>query len=662
MEVITSHPLASLFAVTAGISYLNAKFAIGSDLRDIRHGRDFARRKQWRIACAKRTLSLYEILEQSGAGDGDDAIWFEGKTKSYGQLKNGKLSFSNIPTEVDQLAGLLHTRSIKTGDVVAVFMTNSPEMVVTILALSKLGAVVGLINANLRNDTLIYALGISKPTYILSTPDLAQHVKADLPHISLDLSSFTHTTESPIPPKVELVGLNDLQNASHVDLVPAKRSLTDMAALIYTSGTTGKPKACVIRNDLLWITSTPLTTDVRNPSKYYPLRTYSPLPLFHGTAFLAGLCYNLGSAGTFCLARKFSASGFWKDATECRANRILYVGELCRYLLAAPASSYDRSHSVTHAYGNGLRADVWEKFKERFGIEEIREIYRATEGIAKFDNHGRSAAGAGKIGFAGPIKRYLEDVTFVVKYDPETQMPVRDPKTGFCIKVNLGEEGEVIGRVLDLKLLSNYLNDDAATEKKLLRDVFRKGDLFQRMGDLVIHEESGWVRFQERVGDTFRWKGENVSAGEVAEYIRLLPNVTDAAVFGVKLDRYDGKTGGAIIVLHSRTEVSEAEFINSLHSALIKRGVTSYALPRLVRMTNSIAAGDTFKQAKTVMERLSWNPNTVPPPEVKSGDEEEYPAPEPLQYDTLYWFNPAKGYQRMDAGAWSGIERGTVKL
>ncbi|KAL2362681.1 hypothetical protein RJZ56_004427 [Blastomyces dermatitidis] len=388
---------------------------------------------------------------------------------------------------------------------------------------------------------------------------------------------------------------------------------------------------------------------------------HSPLPLFRGTAFLAGLCYNLGSAGTLCLARKFSASSFWKDATECRANRILYVGELCRYLLATPTSSYDRSHSVTHAFGNGLRADVWEKFREHFGIEEIREIYRATEGIAKFDNHGRSAAGAGKIGFAGPIKRYLEDVTFVVKYDPETQMPVRDPKTGFCIKADLGEEGEVIGRVLNLKLLSNYLNDDAATEKKLLRDVFRKGDLYQRMGDLVIHEESWWVRFQERVGDTFRWKGENVSAGEVTGHICLLPNVMDAAVFGVKLDGYDGTAGGAIIVLHSRTEASEDEFINSLGSALAKRGVPSCALPRLVRMTNSIAAGDTFKQAKTIMERLSWNPNSVPPPEVKSGGEEEY-LEEQLQHDTLYWFNPAKGYRRMDARAWSGIERGTVKL
>ncbi|OJD18815.1 hypothetical protein AJ78_01222 [Emergomyces pasteurianus Ep9510] len=614
MEVVTSHPLTSLAAVTAAASYLNARFSIGSDLRDIRHGRDFLRRKQRRVAC-----------------------------------------------KVDQCAGLLHARRIKPGDVVAVFMTNSPEMVVAILALSKLGAVACLINTNTRNHTLAHTLDVSKPIYVLSTPDLAQHVKSDLPHMSLDFSSSTLPAANQIRPIIELIGLHDLQQAGNVDLVPAYRSLIDIAVLIFTSGTTGKPKACIIRNDLLWITSTPLTTDVRNPSKYYPLRTYSPLPLYHSTAFLAGLSYTLGSSGTLCLARTFSASNFWKDATECKANRILYVGELCRYLLAAPASPYDRSHSVTHAFGNGLRVEVWDKFKERFGVEEIRETYCATEGIAKFDNHGRGAAGAGKIGFAGPIKRYLENVTFVVRYDQETRMPVRDPKTGFCIKADLDEEGEVIGRVLDLKLLSNYLDDDTATEKKLLRHVFQKGDLFQRMGDLVVHEKSGWVRFNERTSDTFRWKGKKVSAGEVRSHICMIPDVMDAAVFGVQLDNYDGKVGGAAIVLHSRTRASETEFINSLQSALAKTGLPSYSCPRLVRMTDNIATGDTFKQAQTDIGKLSWNPDTIPPLDVTTWDGEEYPIHQ-LEVDTLYWLDPTKGYQSLDAQAWNALEKGIVRL
>ncbi|EER45562.1 long-chain acyl-CoA synthetase [Histoplasma capsulatum H143] len=642
MDAVIPHSIASLAALAVAASYLNARFAIGCDLRDIRYKRDIARRKQQRIACAKGTHSMYAILQQSGNSDEDEAIWFEGKTMSYGQLKMGKLTFPNLCccflSEVDQFAGLLHARGIRIGDVVGVFMTNSPEMVVAILALAKLGVVVDLINTNHRDDTF--------------------HAKVDLPHICLALSSFAVSAETPIPPKVELIGLNDLQNASHVNLVPAKRSLTDMAVLICTSG---EPKACVIRNDMLWATSTPFTGDMRDPSKYHPLRTYSSLPPFHSTAFLAGLCYTLGPSGTFCLARKFSATTFWEDVNECRANRILYVGELCRFLLAAPPSPYDRSHSVTHAFGNGLREDVWDKFKERFGVREIREAYRATEAVTKFENDGRSAAGKGKVGFAGPLKRYFEDVTFVVKYDPEMQMPVRDPNTGFCIKADLGEEGEVIGRVSDLSLLTTYLNDDAATEGKLLRDVFRRGDLFQRMGDLVMREESGWVKFQERIDDRFRWQGQNVSTGEVRSQICMMPNVMDAAVFGVKLDSYEGKVGAAVIALYLRTEASETEFINSLRSALVKSGLPHYALPRLVRMTNSIITGVTFKQIKSAMEKLSWNPNTVPTPEERSGDEEEDLRRE-LVHDTLYWLNPAKGYQRLDALAWSDIQWGTAKL
>ncbi|PGH10986.1 hypothetical protein AJ79_05137 [Helicocarpus griseus UAMH5409] len=651
MEAITSHPLASLAAFSAVASYLNAKFGVATDIRDIRYSLDFIRRKRQRTARAKDTHSLYEIFRQSGAKDEVDAVWFEGKTKSYGELKR----------EVDQFAGLLHARGIKAGDVVSVFTTNTPEMVVAILALSKLGAVAGLINTNLRNDTFAHALDVAKSCHIISTLDLAEHVHSQLPHIILDLSSIALPVGSKIPPNAELVVLEDLGKASHVDLVPARRSLTDLAVLIYTSGTTGKPKACAIRNDLMWLTSTPYTVDIKNPAKYYPLRTYSPLPLFHGTAFFGVLNYSLGSGGTICLARKFSASNFWREATECRANRILYVGELCRYLLAAPPSPYDRAHSVTHAYGNGLRAEIWDKFKERFGVEEIREFYRSSEGMAKFDNHGCAAAGAGKIGFAGPIKRYMEDMTFIIKYDPETRMPVRDPKTGFCIKTRLGEEGEIIGRIRDLNLLSRYLNDDEATEKKFLRNVFQKGDLFQRMGDLAVIEESGWVRFHDRVGDTFRWKGENVSTGEVRDHICQIPNVMDAAVFGVKLESYDGQAGGAVITLHSRTRATETEFISSLYSVLVKRGVPPYALPRLVRMTNSIATGVTFKQAKTVVEKLSWNPNTIMPPEAKPGSAGK-DSRDAMEFDTLYWLNPAKGYERLDARTWNGIERGTVRL
>jgi acyl-CoA synthetase (AMP-forming)/AMP-acid ligase II len=216
---------------------------------------------------------------------------------------------------------------------------------------------------------------------------------------------------------------------------------------------------------------------------------------------------------------------------------MLYVGELCRYLVSAPPSPYDRAHSCIVANGNGLRGEIWEKFRERFGILEIREFYRSTEGMARLDNFGTSAAGAGKIGFRGLLGRYLENDTFIVRADPLTEEVYRDPKTGFCVEVGLGEPGEAIGRVKDKNLLIEYLNNSEASEQKLLRDVFANGDCFQRMGDLLLRDSDGWIQFHDRIGDTYRWKGENVSAGEVRDHIARLSGVQDAVVYGVKLPR-----------------------------------------------------------------------------------------------------------------------------
>lgn len=354
-----------------------------------------------------------------------------------------------------------------------------------------------------------------------------------MPHLSIDLGSFEENTES-----VEQITLTDLQQFSPSELQAAKRTPKDLTALIYTSGTTGKPKACAVRNLLAIITATPLSSDVNDPSRYHPIRTYSSLPLFHGTAFFTGLCYSVGTAGTLCLRRKFSASQFWKDVHDSRATRILYIGELCRYLLATPPSPYDRDHNCIVAAGNGLRGEIWERFKTRFNVPEIREFYRSTEGVAKFDNHGVGVWGAGKVGFAGPLARVFEDDNIIVKYDPDTEEPWRDPATGFCVRAALGEEGEAIGRIRDLDALTEYLHNEEATQKKLVRDVFQKGDIFQRTGDLLVQDESGWIRFQDRTGDTFRWKGENVSAGEIRDHICQIEGVHDAVVYGVKLAGY----------------------------------------------------------------------------------------------------------------------------
>lgn len=387
----------------------------------------------------------------------------------------------------------------------------------------------------MSDATLKHCMDVSTAKTMISTPELAQFVVDDVLHFSLNMSSFNSVT--PVPSdSIRYINLDDLPNP-HGVTPAATCTIQDIAVLIYTSGTTGKPKACAVRNHLLMVTSTPLTQDVDHPEKYFPLRTYSPLPLFHGTAIFTALCYNIGTGSTVCLARKFSTSRYWKDVTDSGATRVIYVGELCRYLVNGAPSPYDRAHKCIVAAGNGMRGEIWEKFKEKFGIPEVREFYRSTEGLAKFDNFSHGSWGVGRVGFSGPIRRYLEDDTFIVLADPETESPYRDPKTGFCIKAKLGEAGEVIGRVRNRALLTEYLNNSKATEEKIITDVFQKGDMFQKTGDLVIQDESGWVRFHDRMGDTFRWKGENVSAGEVREHLAKLEDVNDAVVYGVKLPR-----------------------------------------------------------------------------------------------------------------------------
>jgi len=264
------------------------------------------------------------------------------------------------------------------------------------------------------------------------------------------------------------------------------------------------------------------------------MRAYCCLPLFHATALLA-LLYACGTSSTLIPVRKFSASRFSQELHASNASRMVYVGELCRYLLAAPPSPYDKTHNCRLALGNGLQGDIWERFKSRFNIPEVRELYRSTEGLAQFNNFYGGAASAGKVGFSGFLGRQLERNTFIVRFSPSTGQLIRSPKTGFCIPCKPNEPGEAIGRVQFPQFYSEYFGDKEATDEKFIRDVFEKGDLFQRSGDVLVRDPEGWVRFVERMGDSWRWKGENVSAGEVGGYFAEMEGVRNVVVYGSKI-------------------------------------------------------------------------------------------------------------------------------
>jgi acyl-CoA synthetase (AMP-forming)/AMP-acid ligase II len=468
-------------------------------------------------------------------------------------------------------------------------------MLFTIAAISKLGAAPALVNTNLRHHTLLHCLSVVGAKLVICTPDHTMHLfeifdEPAMPQhcLSLSLGSFPGLRLDPeidSSGRISHIHPGDLALAStRNSFVPPTRKISDVSVLIYTSGTSGKPKAVSVKNNQFIIVATPLSLDANKPKKYYPMRTFACLPLFHGTCLFTGFFYSAGCGQTFCLGRKFSASSFSKSLIECRATRMLYVGELCRYLLKAPPSPYDRKHRVIVAAGNGLNKDVWTKFTTRFNIPEVREFYRSTEGIAKFDNFGSGAVMAGKVGFEGPIARRHNKLTYLVKYDTSTEEPWRDPVTGFCVPAKAGEAGEAIGRVLDFSTYSEYLNNPEANEKKLIRDVFAKGDVFQRTGDLLMRDSEGWVYFMDRSGDTYRWRGENVSAGEVRDHIAKLPEVQDAVVYGIRLPGYDGQAGAATITLYDHRSTAESNFAEELYARLRGSGLTAYQVPRLLRL------------------------------------------------------------------------------
>ena len=632
--------LASTLAASALAYWANDRLGLTTDLRTLREQRAFARNIEAHAQRCGDNFSLYHYLEL--AESTADALWFEGRSWNYMALKK----------TVDQVAAAFASLGIRNGDIISVFMTNSPEFAFVVYALSKLGAVPSLMNSNLRGDTLLHCVRIGQSNLVVTTPDLAAHA-ADVTTMIGDGAKTVMLNLGSFPPSKTVDGVLPFPHTTMEEaemIVPAKKQLSDPAVFLFTSGTTGKPKACSVKHALVLVTSCPTAADhpkaysTRDP-RYRSTRTFSCMPLFHGTTFFAGFCLSVGSSSCFCIGRKFSARNYWREVTEARTTRILYVGELCRFLLGTPAGLYDRKHHVKVAAGNGLQKDVWLAFQQRFNIPEVREFYRSTEGLTKFDNRHfstSSSQGAGKVGFVGSLQYRLEKDQFLVKFDYDLELPYRDPRTGLCVPAASGEAGEVIARIPSMATYTDYHNNADATNAKLLRDVFEKGDIFQRSGDLLVREHSGWVRFVDRTGDTFRWKGENVSAGEIRAYISELPDVHDAVIVGKALKGYDGQAGVAAICLTEEAKEDGDEFMIGLYAELKKKGVPHYAMPRLVCVTDEIKVGDTFKHAKQAVKALQWGDAAVG---------KQY------QLDLA-----ASKYVPLDVAGWSRIQAGTAKL
>jgi len=535
--------------------------------------------------------------------------------------------------EMDELANrVAHWglgQGLKAGDTVALFMENRPEYVSIWYGLSKIGVVVGLINHNLTDKALAHCVNIAEAKAIITGADVDDHVRsADGLFEGEPVIWTLGGAVGDDLGKALADASTDRPSRSHREHLLGK----DLALYVYTSGTTGLPKAARLTHARTQSMMRSFIAPCRITARD---RVYITLPLYHGTGGLCGVGQALMTGASIVLRKKFSASQFWDDAADQGVTAIVYIGELCRYLMNSPDHPKERAHKIRTGFGNGLRPDIWQDFMDRFSIPHLAEFYGSTEGNVSFINVD------GKVGTVGRIPSYLEKSIYghiaFVKFDVVEEEPVRG-EDGFCIRTDPDEPGEAIGKVGDdTRTRFEGYNDEAATKKKILRDVFEKGDMWFRTGDLMKKDELGYIYFVDRIGDTFRWKGENVSTNEVAETVAKAPGIATANVYGVSVPGTDGRAGMAAI-----TTDGEVDF-DTLHTWLDER-LPKYAIPLFIRVQQEAETTGTFKYRKVEL--------------VKEGFDPEQVAGEPLWY-----FNPESAkYEPLTGDAYETLKSGAIKF
>ncbi|XP_045748047.1 long-chain fatty acid transport protein 6 isoform X2 [Mirounga angustirostris] len=331
---------------------------------------------------------------------------------------------------------------------------------------------------------------------------------------------------------------------------------------------------------------------------------YITLPLYHSSGALLGIggCIELGA--TCVLKKKFSASQFWNDCRKYNVTVFQYIGELCRYLCKQPKREGEKDHQVRLAVGNGVRSDVWKEFLDRFGNIKMCELYGATEGNICFMNH------TGKIGSVGRTNFFYKLLfTFdLVKYDFQKDEPIRN-KQGWCLRVKKGEPGLLISRVNEKNPFFGYAGSKKHTEKKLLCDVFKKGDVYFNTGDLLVQDQDNFLYFWDRIGDTFRWKGENVATTEVADVIGMLDFIQETNAYGVMVPDYEGKAGMASIILKPNKSLDLEKVYEQVVTFL-----PAYACPRFLRIQEKMETTGTFKLQKFQLVEEGFSPLKISDP------------------------------------------------
>ena len=512
----------------------------------------------------------------------------------------GTLTYETLAQTANRYARWALAEGLAPGDVVCLLLENCPDYLAVWLGLTRVGVTVALLNTHLTGEPLRHSMRIVAPRRVIAGISLAERLHEGPAPITESVSCWAHGGDGARLRRVDRA-LEGLSAEPLTDADAPAPSLSDRALYIYTSGTTGLPKAAAVSHHRLmqwshWFAGLMGITPAD--------RLYDCLPMYHSVGGVVATCATLVGGGAVVVRERFSVSRFWQDVREERCTIFQYIGELCRYLTASPAGPGDEAvHSLRLACGNGLRGEVWKEFQSRFRIPQILEYYAATEGTFSLYNC------EGRVGSIGRIPPFLSHryPVALVRSDPASGAPVRDTE-GRCIPCQPGEPGEAIGQIALAAgspgaRFEGYA-DAEATRRKVLRDVFQPGDAWYRTGDLMSRDAQGFYYFVDRIGDTFRWKGENVATSEVSEAICAFAGIREANVYGVEIPGTDGRAGMAAIVADDHLDLA------AFRGHLIDR-LPAYAHPVFLRVRDDLEVTGTFKHTKSALMRDGYDPTAI---------------------------------------------------
>ena len=540
-------------------------------------------------------------------------------------------TYSELAERSNQYTRWALEQGLRKGEVVGLLMTNRPEYFACWLGVAAAGGIVALLNTNLIGASLSHCINVVRPKHLIVASEFLDSITTAMAGLSCEPQIWIHGSDHNAFSRIDR-RIQQLSAGSLTDADRPKLSIGDVALHIYTSGTTGLPKAANVSHArvLQWAQWFAGMLDLRPED-----RIYNCLPMYHsiGGVLVPGAA--LMGGGSVVIRESFSVSRFWDDVARWDCTMFQYIGEFCRYLLHASPGPNDHNHRIRIACGNGMSAEVWRAFQQRFQIPKVFEFYASTEGGLSLFN------AEGEPGAIGRVPPYLAHrfSPVLAKFDPERAEPIRNAQ-GFCIPCAPNEPGEALARVIgDPSQVGSRFEgytDAEASEGKLLRNVFEPGDIWFRTGDLMRKNEKGFFYFVDRIGETFRWKGENVATTEVAEALCSFPGVRHAIVYGVKIAGAEGRIGMAALTVDGDPDLHE------LRQHLIE-SLPSYARPAFLRFRDNCEVTGTFKYSKSELVRQGYNPD--------------------LTGDAIYFDSPEKqALHLLDQALYDRIQAGQIRL